>query len=60
MGAKYNNKNLRHRTWLAQNILSILPKWGFEIDEEYEENCWEFVFPLLKVKFVFICKTSLT
>ena len=43
MGAKYNNKNLRHRTWLAQNILSILPKWGFEIDEEYEENCWEFV-----------------
>ena len=43
MGAKYNNKNLQHRTWLAQNILSILSKWGFEMDKEHLSSSWEFV-----------------
>jgi len=43
--AKYNPKNLQHRSWLAQNILSILPKWGFEMEtEKYgQAHCWEFV-----------------
>ena len=42
--AKYNPKNLQHRSWLAQNILSVLPKWGFEMEsEKYGDHCWEFV-----------------
>ena len=42
--AKYDPGNIQHRSWLAQNILSILPKWGFEIEsEKYGNPCWEFV-----------------
>ena len=42
--AKYNPKSDQHRSWLAQNILSVLPKWGFELEtEKYGDTCWEFV-----------------
>ena len=66
MGKQYKNQNEKHRVWLAQNILSLLPKWGFEIDEEYTEDCWEFVlcrwdkFDIMKRTIVFtsIDKTS--
>mgnify|MGYP001345102334 CR=1 FL=1 len=48
---KYNSENDKHRLWLAQNVISILEKWGFKIkpddenpnfiSEAYEP--WEFV-----------------
>ena len=41
--AKYNHGNDQHRVWLAQNILSILNKWGFEIDTDVEDTTQEFV-----------------
>ena len=41
---KYDPNQPKHRLWLAQNILNLLPKWGFEIDESDEyKNAWEFV-----------------
>ena len=43
MGAKYYSGNSQHRVWLAQNILKILPKWGFEIDETRSASSWEFI-----------------
>tara|TARA_Y100001973_G_C5172114_1_gene319739 strand:- start:607 stop:972 length:366 start_codon:yes stop_codon:yes gene_type:complete len=43
MPAKYNNKNIQHRLWLAQNLLSVLEKWGFEIDNDDSIESWEFV-----------------
>tara|TARA_B100000700_G_scaffold329808_1_gene452983 strand:- start:496 stop:915 length:420 start_codon:yes stop_codon:yes gene_type:complete len=39
--AKYNPGNLKHRAWLAQNILSTLAKWNFKIMPM--EKAWEFV-----------------
>ena len=41
--AKYNPSNDKHQAWLAQNILSTLKKWGFQIDEECSKTSWEFV-----------------
>ena len=43
MPAKYNHRNIQHRTWLAQNILKILTSWGFEVDTDMDMNCHEFV-----------------
>ena len=50
MAAKYNHKNSQHRVWLAQNLLSVLEKWGFEIDNDLIDHdaldhipTWEFV-----------------
>jgi len=41
--AKFNNQNDQHRSWLAQNILSMLNKWGFEIDQDRSKTSWEFI-----------------
>ncbi len=41
--AKYNPSNDQHQAWLAQNILSTLKKWGFQMDAEYSKTSWEFV-----------------
>ena len=42
--AKYNHANLKHRLWLANNLLTILSKWGFSMDEETDrDDVWEFV-----------------
>ena len=42
--AKYQHNNKKHRLWLANNILTILAKWGFSIDEMTNQNdIWEFV-----------------
>ena len=41
---KYDPNQSKHRLWLAQNLLKLLPKWGFTIDESDEyKNTWEFV-----------------
>ena len=32
--AKYNPSYDKHQAWLAQNVLSTLEKWGFQIDAE--------------------------
>lgn len=40
---KYNPENVKHQAWLAQNVLSVLAKWGFQIDAEYSKTSWEFV-----------------
>ena len=39
--AKYNPQNLKHRAWLAQNLLATLAKWNFKIMPM--EKAWEFV-----------------
>ena len=41
--AKYNPTNIKHRAWLASNILDLLQKWGFTISFEHTEDTWEFV-----------------
>jgi len=41
--AKYDPSNLRHRGWLASNILDLLQKWGFIISFEQTDDTWEFV-----------------
>tara|TARA_B100000427_G_C14993550_1_gene370792 strand:- start:107 stop:484 length:378 start_codon:yes stop_codon:yes gene_type:complete len=41
--AKYNPDNLKHRAWLASNILDLLQKWGFNIDFSRSKETWEFV-----------------
>ncbi len=42
--AKYNHGNPKHRLWLANNLLTILSKWGFTIDAETErDDVGEFV-----------------
>lgn len=40
---KYNPAKNQHQAWLAQNVLSTLRKWGFQIDEECSKTSWEFV-----------------
>lgn len=41
---KYNPANDQHRAWLAQNVLSLLKKWGFQIKaNDGVEKTWEFV-----------------
>tara|TARA_B100000282_G_scaffold282046_1_gene244515 strand:+ start:296 stop:643 length:348 start_codon:yes stop_codon:yes gene_type:complete len=40
--ARYKSDNQQHRTWLASNILDLLVKWGFSIDNATEKS-WEFV-----------------
>ena len=42
--SKYNPRNPHHRHWLAQNLLSVLEKWGFQITTAGSyANAWEFV-----------------
>ena len=41
--AKYNPSSIQHRTWLASDILDLLVKRGFSIDQELSEKAWEFV-----------------
>lgn len=41
--AKYNPSSIKHRTWLASNILDLLVKRGFSIDQELSDKAWEFV-----------------
>lgn len=41
--AKYNPAKNQHQAWLAQNVLSMLKKWGFEIDDKCSKTSWEFV-----------------
>ena len=40
--AKYKPHNPQHRAWLASNVLKLLVKWGFSIDNATEKS-WEFV-----------------
>ena len=40
--AKYKPNNPQHRAWLASNVLKLLVKWGFSIDNATERS-WEFV-----------------
>jgi len=43
--SKYNPANDQHRTWLAQNVLSLLRKWGFQIKvpAQGDVQSWEFI-----------------
>jgi len=41
--AKFNHQSDQHRSWLAQNILAMLTKWGFDIDKERSQTSWEFI-----------------
>jgi hypothetical protein len=43
LSLKYNHRYLNHRLWLAQNLLNVLQKWGFEVDEEVSPESCEFV-----------------
>ena len=42
--AKYNPENPQHRLWLAENVLTLLDKWNFKMDEAHcSTRTWEFV-----------------
>lgn len=41
--AKYNPTNDKHQAWLAQNVLNIMKRWGFQIDPQLCNDSWEFV-----------------
>lgn len=41
---KYNPSKTEHRTWLAQNLLTLLGKWGFkQSTAETSIDTWEYV-----------------
>ena len=43
MATKYNPANDKHQAWLAQNVLNIMKKWGFQIDADLSKDSWEFI-----------------
>ncbi len=42
--AKYDPAKPKHRLWLAENVLDLLGKWNFTIDDAHcSVKTWEFV-----------------